>query len=188
MDKDKIKKELLKLLSEKKINKVLIALLAIIFLLIVISVLKPESNEEDKKIFNNAEEVVSNLSDYEERETKELINILEKMEGVGKVAVKINFESDEVKVPAYESTTQTSTTEEEDNGGGTRVNEQTNESTSIVKSDDEPYILKTNKPNIIGIAVVAEGASDKKVKQDIEKIICNIYNLPINKVNVYPMK
>lgn len=102
--------------------------------------------------------------------------------------VKINFESDEVKVPAYEKNTQVSKTEETDVNGGKRINNQTNDSTSVVMATDKPYILQTYKPKVIGIVVVAEGASDSKIKHEIEAAVSSLYALPANKVNVYPMK
>ena len=53
---------------------------------------------------------------------------------------------------------------------------------------DKPYILQTYKPKVIGIVVVAEGASDSKIKHEIEAAVSSLYALPANKVNVYPMK
>lgn len=192
MDKDKFLSELKKLLSDKKINNVLAILLVLIFLLLAYNVFSPNSNKEvnksSKEDFNSSNVEKVSTSQYEAKEKEELISILEEIEGVGEVTVKINFEGDEVKVPAYEDNTQTSNTEETDTSGGKRKNEQTNESKTVVKSEDEPYILQTKKPKVVGIAVAAEGASDSKVKNDIEKAVCSLYDLPINKVNVYPMK
>ena len=150
MDKNKLLNELKKMLSDKKISNILALLLILVFVLIAYNVFVPKSTSEKKQTnedkYNN--EYVENVGTkaYEEKEREDLVSILEQIEGVGKVQVKINFESDEVKVPAYESTTQTSTTEEADNVGGTRVNEQTNETSSVVNSVDEPYILETNIP------------------------------------------
>jgi stage III sporulation protein AG len=36
--------------------------------------------------------------------------------------------------------------------------------------------------------VVAEGAQDKQIQFDIVKVVSQTFNIPINKVNVYPMK
>lgn len=189
MDKDKLFSELKKILSDKKISNVFVILLILVFLLIAYNVFfQNTSSKSSKGEFNSTNVENVSTKEYEEREKEELVSILEEIEGVGSVTVKINFESDEVKVPAYEDSTQTSITEESDNAGGTRKNEQTNETNSIVKSDDEPYILQTKKPKVIGIAIAAEGANDSKVKNDIEKAVCSLYDLPINKVNVYPMK
>ena len=41
---------------------------------------------------------------------------------------------------------------------------------------------------VLGVVVVAKGASDSKVKHNIEVAVSNLYNLDANKVNVYSMK
>ena len=188
MDKDKIKNEIKKLFSDKKSSNLLALLLIIGFILLAINILLPKSSdtktEESKANMDNA----ISANQYEETEKKELINILKKIQGVGEVEVKINFEGDEVKVPAYETTKQNTITEETDREGGKRTNNQNNDSSKIVMATDKPYILTTEKPKVIGIVVVAQGASSSKVKHDIEVAVTNLYNLSANKVNVYPMK
>ena len=193
MNKNKLLEELKKQVSDKKFSNILVICLILIFSLIAVNYFvtnntKEKKKEKDSNISYDDALKVSYNSKYEKKETKALESLLEEMEGVGNVVVKINFESDEVKVPAYESTSQKSTTEENDNSGGTRVNEQNNESSTIVKSDDEPYILKVDNPSVIGIAVIADGANDTKIKSQIEKVVCSLYDLPVNKVNVYPRK
>lgn len=193
MNKNKLFEELKKLISDKKVSNILVVLLILMFSLITVNYFVTSNTKEKKKEKNSNISYddalkVSYNSSYEKKETEALETLLEEMDGVGNVVVKINFESDEVKVPAYESSSQKSTTEENDNSGGKRVNEQNNESSTIVKSDDEPYILKVNNPNVIGIAVIADGATDTKIKSEIEKVVCSLYDLPVNKVNVYPRK
>ena len=189
MDKEKLKKELKKLLSDKKVSNTLAILLIVGFILLAINIILPKASSLETQDNNNGpiENAVA-TSNYEETEKAELVNILKKINGVGEVEVKINFESDEVKVPAYETTKQNTTTEETDNEGGKRTNNQNNDSTKVVMATEKPYILTTEKPKAIGIVVVAEGASNSKVKHDIEVAVSNLYNLGANKVNVYPMK
>ena len=50
------------------------------------------------------------------------------------------------------------------------------------------HILQTNKPEISGVVIVAEGASSSKVKYDIQVAVSSLYGISIDKVNVYPMK
>ncbi|NLK93613.1 MAG: stage III sporulation protein AG [Clostridiales bacterium] len=190
MDSNKIKNEIKKLLSDKKVSNVLAVLLIICFILIAINIISPDfvnASNKDNKTTNEEKTPISN-SQYEELEKTELISILKKIDGVGEVEVKINFESDSVKVPAYESTKQNNTTEETDKEGGKRTNRQENDTSKVVMSDNEPYILQTYKPKVMGIVVVAEGANNSKVKHDIEVAVSNLYNLSANKVNVYSMK
>ena len=54
--------------------------------------------------------------------------------------------------------------------------------------ENQPFILTTIKPNIVGIVVVAEGAQDSKIKYEIEQAVSKLYNLSLDKVNVYSMK
>ena len=131
-------------------------------------------------------------TEYEEQQKADLINILKKMDGVGDVDVMIHFENGEKKVPAYDNTTQKSTTEETDNQGGKRVNDQNTDNSKVVMTtkdgENQPFILTTIKPNIVGIVVVAEGAQDSKIKYEIEQAVSKLYNLSLDKVNVYSMK
>lgn len=195
---DKFKKELEKLFSDKRISNVFIIILILVFVLITVNVLMPNSfNNNNNNEVNNAVSVDQNdkepqtRHDYEENQKSELKNIIKKMQGVGEVTVMMTFESGEVKVPAYDSSTQTTETEEKDREGGTRQNKQTNDGTKVVMTTDgnsnEPFITQTNKPKVIGVVIVAEGAEVSKVRANIEKAVSNLYNLPYDKVNVYPM-
>lgn len=197
MDKDKILNELKKLLKDNKVNYALCILLVLAFILIAINVFTSKdvsttSVNTSSETVNNQETKVSNLSDYEYEQKKELITILKRIEGIGDVDAMINFESGEVKVPAYDTTTQTTITEETDKDGGKRINNQKNDGSTVVmtnnQGDNEPFILETYKPKVVGVIVVADGAKNSKTKSDIEKAVQSLYDLAANKVNVYPMK
>lgn len=194
MNMDKIVKEIKKIIQDKKISNILIVLLILFFVLIVVN-FGTSKNDNINKSNSVDEESKSNavkVSEYEEQQKQELISILKKISGVDDVDVMITFESDEVKVPAYDKTSQNTVTEETDKNGGKRVNNQTNDDTKIVMknsgSSDEPFIIQTNKPKVIGVVVVAKGASDSKIKHNIEVAVSNLYSLDANKVNVYSMK
>ena len=194
MNMDKIVKEIKKIIQDKKISNILIVLLILFFVLIVVN-FGTSKNDNINKSNSVDEESKSNavkVSEYEEQQKQELISILKKISGVDDVDVMITFESDEVKVPAYDKTSQNTVTEETDKNGGKRVNNQTNDDTKIVMknsgSSDEPFILQTNKPKVIGVVVVAKGASDSKIKHNIEVAVSNLYSLGATKVNVYSMK
>ena len=195
MDKKKLINELKKLLDDKKITNVLTIALVIAFVLIALNVFYPDMFKEKEKVKSTLSEEVETINtkeEYEETQKKELKNILESMSGVGKVQVMINFKSGESKVLAYDSSKQIVSTEEKDTEGGTRVSNQTNDGTTVVMTneggDNEPFIVETYKPKIEGIMIIAEGASDSKIKYDIQKAVSSLYGLSAEKVNVYPMK
>lgn len=202
-DKNKINEEINNLMQNKKFVNCLIVLLVIIFLWLAVSNFIGDDAGLTKGNGDNApigaQEVSSEegvttskeLLDYETEQKEKLEEILSKIDGVGEVVVNIYFESSEVKVPATNSSTQTSETEEEDTNGGTRLTKQETEGATVVMQSDsstsEPFITKTYKPQITGVLIVAEGAKSSKITYDIQKAVSSLYNLSLEKVNVYPM-
>lgn len=186
-----------KIFGQKKIKNLLALCLILAFLVLAINVLLPsggsilstsakDNSEKDKKV------QTTEVEDYEKKQKEDLINILKKINGVGDVDVMISFENGEEKVPAYDKTKQNSTSVETDTGGGKRENSQNTDGNKIVMTtnngNNEPFILETKKPKIIGVLVVSEGAADSKIKYQIETAVSNLYNLSLDKVNVYSMK
>ena len=202
MDKEKFKKELAKILGQKSLKNLMAVCLVLAFVLIAMNILLPSSKSlnSNKLSSTTVQESVDNSTapneedekDYEEKQKNDLRNILKKMNGVGDVEVMMSFENGEEKVPAYDKSTQKSTTEETDNQGGKRVNTQNTDGSTIVMTtsdgDNEPFILKTYKPKIIGVIILAEGADNSKTKYEIEQAVSKLYNLSLDKVNVYSMK
>lgn len=200
MDKKNLRKSIDNFFKSKNVSKLVAIVIAVIVLLLGLSVVKPSNNKEEVYTSGLVENKDSEDSTYKSKETnqyeleqkEELISILKKMDGVGSVDVMISFESGEKKVPAYDQDTQTSVTEETDSEGGKRVNEQKNDGSKVVMTTDnkgnEPFIIQTYKPKVISVFVVAEGAENSKTKYEIQKVVSNLYNLSIDKVNVYSMK
>lgn len=194
------KKELIKIVNDKKFLNVVCIALILAFLLLAISFLNTTRKKNNKSVSVNSEEttnISSNednnvIQNYEEQQKSELKNLLKKIQGVGEVEVMIYFKSGEIKVPATEDTTTQSFTEESDSQGGKRTNNQQTDGTKVVMAGNgsatEPYILQVNKPEISGVVIVAEGASSHKVKYDIQVAVSSLYDISIDKVNVYPMK
>ncbi len=204
MDKNNFKKEIDKVLGQKKFKNLIIICLVLAFILIAMNVL----TSGNKNLINNNNNQLDTVTtaenadktklsgedevNYEEKQKTDLKNILKKMNGVGDVEVMMTFENGEEKVPAYDKNVQKSTTEETDTEGGKRVNNQDTDSSKIVMStsdgNNEPFILKTYKPKIVGVIVLAEGAENSKIKYEIEQAVSKLYNLSLDKVNVYSMK
>lgn len=208
MLKTKIIEEIKKIFNQNQMKNLTALCLFLGFILIAMNVLIPNSkiitgnklsvtnNQGDSNsnspLKDSNEKVEAEEKNYEEKQKIDLKNILKKMNGVGDVEVMISFEHGEQKVPAYDKNTQKSTTEETDNEGGKRVNNQDTDGTKVVmKTSDgnnEPFVLTTYKPKICGIIIIAEGAENSKTKYEIEKAVSKLYNLSLDKVNVYSMK
>lgn len=200
MRKDELRKELDNILSNKKIKDAVVIVLILAFVLIVVSFFTdtPKEKQEEtltqtvaQKTSEELENIEIEKKDYEENQKNELKIILEKMAGVGKVEVLMHFKSGEVNVLAVDNSNQVSLTEETDSNGGKRIsNQETDGSKVVMKTldgDNEPVILQTNKPTITGIVVVAEGAGNSKTKYEIQTAISGLYDIPLDKVKVYPM-
>ena len=197
-----LKKKIANLFKQKNITKLIILLLLVIMFYLVVSYFTGVNNitksektnleKVSKEDMNSNSQKDSEVLSYQEKQEKDLERILGKINGVGSVDVVINFQSSEVKVPAVDNSSQKSTTEETDSEGGTRVNSQETDGDKIVMSNSsngsEPVILKTEKPEVLGVMVVAEGAEDSKIKYEITKAISSLYNISVDKVNVLAMK
>jgi stage III sporulation protein AG len=208
LEKNKIIEEIKKIFNQKQLKNLMALCLVLGFVLIAMNVLIPNSkvitnnklsgtnNQGDQNnnspLKDSNETVQVEEKNYEENQKIELKNILKKMNGVGNVEVMMSFEQGEQKVPAYDKNTQKSTTEETDNEGGKRVNNQDTDGTKVVmKTSDgnnEPFVLTTYKPKICGVIIIAEGAENSKTKYEIEQAVSKLYNLSLDKVNVYSMK
>ena len=197
-----LKDKMSKVLKQKNIANLIIILLLVIMFYLVVSYFTGVNNitksektnleKVSKEDMNSNSQKDSEVLSYQEKQEKDLERILGKINGVGSVDVVINFQSSEVKVPAVDNSSQKSTTEETDSEGGTRVNSQETDGDKIVMSNSsngsEPVILKTEKPEVLGVMVVAEGAEDSKIKYEITKAISSLYNISVDKVNVLAMK
>gem|GEM_PF-151424 len=128
---------------------------------------------------------------YKEKMQEELISLLGKIEGVGKVYSMIYFESGQEQIPVFNEETSTSVTSEKDNGGGQREITQENGGSTVVMENKEnqqqPFITKTYNPTITGICVVAEGAGDSVTELRIRQAVIKLFGLSDDKVQVYPM-
>jgi len=208
MYKEKIIKELKKIFAQKQLKNLIAVCLGLGFVLLAINVLLPngkslnttkipgitaQGDQNNNSVNKDQNEVVqSEEKNYEEKQKNDLKNILKKMNGVGDVEVMMSFENGEQKVPAYDKNSQKSTTEETDNEGGKRVNNQDTDGSKVVMTtsdgNNEPFILTTYKPKLRGVIIIAEGAENSKTKYEIEQAVSKLYNLSLDKVNVYSMK
>jgi len=208
MDKNKFTKEIKKIFAQKQLKNLLAVCLVLSFILLAMNVLLPSNKSltsnklsgttTNGKVNDNsvtketAELVQNNTKSYEENQKTDLKNILKKMNGVGDVEVMMSFDNGEKKVPAYDTSAQKSITEETDTSGGKRVNNQNTDSSKIVMTtndgNNEPFILTTYKPKLNGVIILAEGAENSKIKYEIEQAVSRLYNLSLDKVNVYSMK
>lgn len=183
--------------SNKNISNLLIVVLILVLALVTISAFKGASTQaisSNQESAGKVSEIKSSdgSMDVENKLEDKLKSTLELIDGVGKVETMVYFESGEEQVPALNVNNSTNYTEENDNQGGTRKTTQTNSDDTVVVTNNgdktEPLIVKTYKPKISGVIVVAEGANDKVVQYKITQAVINLFDISADKVNVYAMK
>lgn len=188
--------KLMKKNGKTNVSYVIVLVLIGVLILLVSSFFtsKPtySSNEPAEKAVVETPKEKDYLSSYEDKQKKDLENILSSIDGIGKVQVMITFESGREQVPATDINNSVNKTEEKDTTGGTRSTTQNNAGAKVVMKGSggstEAIILKTLNPKVISVVIVAEGAKNKDLQYKIMKTVSGLYNIPENKVDVYSMK
>lgn len=190
-DKNKFKNLLDKMNNKEFINNLIAILIIGIIILIICSIFKSgkknnfENNieqEENKK--NNS--IVYN-EDYAEILERKLEKILSEISGVGNVSVMITLEEGKEKIPASNRTTSKEETSEKDSQGGVREIIRNDNTVQIITKgeDGSMVIIKEIEPKVKGVIVVAEGANDIEVKQNLYEAVKTVLGISGNKVEIY---
>jgi len=149
------------------------------------SIQTPAASED-----NTESEVVSKeVEEFEDLE-KKMEDILSKIKGAGKVEVAITYSYGKELVPAYDSKQTSNNTTEKDSEGGTRESSESSTENSIAYEEvqggtKKAIILKEKQPEVKGVVVVAEGASDISVKESICAAVQALVDIPIHKIQVF---
>ncbi len=197
MFKDKI--EQVKALVVKKDNKEKRKVENLVFFLVllVITLISINLIFKDKKKTNNTQtkkELVLENPDVEDSKSVEtnieeqLKNTLSKIKGVGDVEVLITYSESSKITPMYNETSTQSVTEENDSNGGTRKIESYDSNKEIVSdSNSEPITEKVTMPKMEGAVIIAKGADNTLVKNNIISAVEAATGLSTHKIQVFEM-
>ena len=158
-------------LPSDKIKKyALIAVVAAAILLIYFSTLYDKTSAEDENTpqTENAQEL-----------EKRMEEALKRVEGAGEVSVVINYESTSELVPA----TKTDLSEQQSSSDGKSQNSES-KSEDIAQVSGNAVILKEKQPKVRGVMVVAKGAKDIRVKNDILFAVMTLLDVTADKVEI----
>lgn len=185
----KIKKHLEELNNKKFINNLFIILLVSIIALIGVSIFTDKKEDEKASTKVAVTEAVLEI-DYSIYLEKKLVNILEKLQGVGEVNVMITLEDTIESIPASNTTKTTETTKEIDAEGGTREVNREDLNIQMVNrgTDGTLVVLKEVNPTVKGVVVVAEGADDGIVLERVYEAVKTVLGVNGNRVQVYSSK
>jgi stage III sporulation protein AG len=130
--------------------------------------------------------------DYREILEKDLAAMLHRVKGVGEVAVFVTLDSGPVYQYGENEETTGRSTREEDSGGGSRSIEETTVSRQIVvtreNNTDKPVITREIQPAIRGVIVIAEGAENPVLREQIARALQAGLNIAAHRITVLPMK
>ena len=115
---------------------------------------------------------------------KRLSELLSQVEGAGKVEVMIFADSSSEMVPAYNNQSDSSSNE----GTGSKSVQSSERQDLATSGGDSPVILKVIIPEIKGVVVVAEGADDVLVRQQLNDAVCTLLGVPEHRVQILKHK
>lgn len=193
-------KDFLKKSEEEKDKKKQIENIVVFIIILIITVLIINSmwSSEDKGSRENtqdtskvlAQTTSANTTGQDDLESK-LEDILESINGVGKVNVLIKYSETSTVVAMYNETTSESTTKENDGDGGSKDVKETESKKEIVYTDEngksEPITEKVVMPVIEGAIITAEGAGNANVKSSIVSAVEAVTGLAVHKIQVFEM-
>ncbi|WP_226376842.1 stage III sporulation protein AG [Oceanobacillus halotolerans] len=150
----------------------------------------PEESSRSETTTQEDNESTTDVGELETSYEKDLIEMLEKIQGVSDVEVMVNLNSTEVKVYEKNLITSQQTNEEEDTNGGTRTVEDSTQETQVVlvrQGDQEvPLLIQTEKPEVRGVFVVANGVDHATVKQWVVESVSRVLDVSSHRVSVMP--
>lgn len=189
--------------NEKEFKKrkyiIIVALIGILFILIS-NMLQPKKKDAYEMPLSNQqvteepalEEVtlIESVKKMEEVYEDDLQSMLNQIQGVAEVEVMVNVDSTNTNVYEKDLILGNQTTDESDKNGGTRKVEDQMKETKLVyirQGDQEvPILVQTKKPDIRGVFIIAKGAEDNNIKQQIVDAVSKVLDVPTYKISVMP--
>lgn len=183
--------------DKKKIESIIFLIIILIVTVLIINNVwtgdsKDSKVQNDKVLAKVLESDTTNETSEYYTLQQDLENILETMEGVGKVKVLINYAETSTTVAMYNETKTESTTEETDTEGGRRNVTQTDTQKEIAYTSETgksaPITEKIVMPTIEGAVITAEGAGNANVKSNIISATQAVTGLATHKIQVFQMQ
>lgn len=201
----KIIKSIKNYLNKDKNNKLgeNLVILIIIGIIIIIAASTLFDNTNGKK--KQAEETVlpeesktamiqGKVSGDEKSELEaNLEEVLSQINGAGKVTVMVTYFSGKELVPYYDTKKSDNQTDEKDSTGGTRKQTQGSFETSLAYEEvsngvKKPIIVKELNPQVKGVVVIADGATDMVVKENLMNAVKVLLDVPVHRIQVFQRK
>jgi stage III sporulation protein AG len=193
-------KQYVNLGTKKGKYMLVIALVGIIFILMSnvltkekrTSPLMPEEQPESFAQETDIEEVslIKDVNEIQSSYEKDLQAMLNQIKGISEVDVMVNIDSTNIQVYEKDLIVGSQTTDETDKSGGVRTVEDETRETKLVyvrQGDQEvPVAVKTKKPDVRGVFVIAKGVDDPTAKKWIIESVSKVLDVPTYRISVMP--
>lgn len=159
----------------------------------------PEKDKNNLAVLTSAsgdlkklDALASGIITEEEKLEQRLGSVLQQINGVGSVKVAITL----VSGTRYEYATNLKNNqrevEERDERGGTRATSERTQDEQLVllssggANSGQPLVIREIKPEIKGVLVVAEGAQDARIREQLTRTLQSVLGVPAYKIRVMP--
>lgn len=179
--------------NKRQIENIVVFIIILIITVIIINNMwsKDEVEEEKETSSKVLAKTTSTENVNEDNLEQRLEQILESIQGVGKVNVLIKYSTSSTIVAMYNETNSESTTSEDDGDGATKNVKETEQKKEIVYSGEEgksePITEKVVMPVIEGTVITAQGASNANIKASIVSAVEAVTGLAVHKIQVFEM-
>lgn len=181
--------------KKRQIENIIVFIIILIITVLIINNMwssdKKEESENNSTTSKVLAQTVSDNSTGNDDLEEKLEDILESINGVGKVKVLIKYSESSTVVAMYNETSSESKTEENDGDGGSKNVTETENKKEIVYSDEngasKPITEKVIMPVIEGAVITAQGASNANTKSCIVSAVEAVTGLPVHKIQVFEM-
>lgn len=191
-------RSLFKQIERRKLLILSLAIVGVVFIMISdlfkqdekaeFSLLDEEDIEETIK--QDRDQLISDIKEMEQEYEKGLQAMLNKLSGVTEVEVMVNIDSTNVQMYEKDVVLGQQTTIETDQSGGQRTVEDETKETRVVhvrQGDEEvPVLLKTEKPQVRGVFIIAKGVENAAVKQQVVEAVSRVLDVPTYRISVLP--
>lgn len=179
--------------KKKQIENIVVFIIILIVTVLIINNMWSGEKEESKdEIVDDSKVLAQTSNTQQDNLEKKLEDILESINGVGKVKVLIKYSESSTVVAMYNETISESTTKENNGDGGSKDVKETENKKEIVYTDDggsnKPVTEKVVMPVIEGAIITAQGAGNANIKTSIVSAVEAVTGVAVHKIQVFEMK
>ena len=176
--------------KKKQIENIVVFIIILIITVLIINNMWSSGENESKQEKADTTKVLAQTSSSQQDDLESnLEDILETINGVGKVKVLIKYSESSTVVAMYNETISESITKENDGNGGSKDVKESENKKEIVYTDEDgtnkPITEKVVMPVIEGAIITAQGASNANIKTSIVSAVEAVTGLPVHKIQVF---